>query len=339
MINQLEEIKSQGIEEINSAKSYDEIQNLRVKYLGKKGLLTGVLRGMGQLTPEERPLVGEKANEIKDFLEEKIESKKEDIKLELLKVKLFEEKIDITIPGKAFKIGNLHPLNKTLEEVKRVFIGMGFEIVDGPEIELDYYNFTALNTPQDHPARDVQDTFYITEEILLRTQTSPMQVRTMEKRNPPLKILAPGRVYRADAVDATHSPMFHQIEGLALDEGITMGDLKGVLITFARELFGNDRGVRFRPHHFPFTEPSAEMDISCIKCHGKGCRVCSHTGWLEILGAGMVHPNVIRMAGHDPNKYQGFAFGMGADRIAMLKYGIDDLRLFFESDLRFLKQF
>jgi phenylalanyl-tRNA synthetase alpha chain len=339
MINQLEEIKSQGIEEINSAKSYDEIQNLRVKYLGKKGLLTGLLRGMGQLTPEERPLVGEKANEIKDFLEEKIESKKEDIKIELLKVQLFEEKIDITIPGKAFKVGNLHPLNKTLEEVKRVFIGMGFEIVDGPEIELDYYNFTALNTPQDHPARDVQDTFYITEEILLRTQTSPMQVRTMEKRNPPLKILAPGRVYRADAIDATHSPMFHQIEGLALDEGITMGDLKGVLITFARELFGDDRGVRFRPHHFPFTEPSAEMDISCIKCHGKGCRVCSHTGWLEILGAGMVHPNVIRMAGHDPNKYQGFAFGMGADRIAMLKYGIDDLRLFFESDLRFLKQF
>jgi phenylalanyl-tRNA synthetase alpha chain len=312
---------------------------LRIKYLGKKGELTQVLRGMGALTAEERPIVGQFANEIRDYINEKIEHTEYCLKRRELESRLRNEFIDVTMPSKKKGLGNRHPITKVLDEVKDIFVGMGFSIVEGPEIEKVYYNFDALNHSKFHPARDMQDTFYITEDILLRTQTSPVQVRTMEKMTPPIRIIAPGRVYRADEIDATHSPMFHQIEGLVIDKGITMANLKGTLDVFAKKLYGDNIKTKFRPHHFPFTEPSAEVDCSCVACGGAGCRVCKGSGWIEILGAGMVHPNVLRNCGIDPEVYSGFAFGMGLDRIVMLKYDIDDLRLMFENDKRFLSQF
>jgi phenylalanyl-tRNA synthetase alpha chain len=335
---ELARLKEKALKILAEAKSLEEINELRIKILGKKGELTSILRGMANLAPDERPVIGKLANDIKEDLEQKFSEKTVQIKQKLKEKMLEEERIDVTIPSD-ITLGHKHPLTLIMDEIRDIFIGLGYEVVEGPEIELDYYNFEALNTPKDHPARDVQDTFYITNEILLRTQTSPVQVRTMERRKPPLKIIAPGRVFRSDAVDATHSPMFHQVEGLAIGNNITMADLKGTLVTFAHKMFGKERKARFRPHYFPFTEPSAEMDISCIECHGKGCRICSYTGWLEILGCGMVHPNVLENVGYDPEKVGGFAFGMGVERIAMLKYGINDMRLFYENDLRFLKQF
>jgi len=333
--NLLEEAKRE-LETVDSIKSLEE---LRVKYLGKKGELTKILRGMGNLSPEERPVVGKILNEVRAEIESFLAAKRDEVLKVEKEKKIRSEYVDITLPGKAHEIGHKHPMTKVLDEIKDIFLGLGFSIAEGPEIELDYYNFEALNTPPDHPARDLQDTFYITQNILLRTQTSPVQVRTMEKNKPPIKVISPGRVYRSDEIDATHSPVFNQIEGLAVDEGITMGDLKGVLNLFAKRLFGSNTKTKFRPHYFPFTEPSAEMDVSCFACGGKGCRVCGHSGWIEILGSGMVHPNVLRMSGIDPEKYSGFAFGMGLDRITMLSYGIDDLRLLYENDLRFIKQF
>lgn len=338
MKEELTRLKEKALKILAEAKSLEEINELRIKILGKKGELTSILRGMANLAPDERPVIGKLANDIKEDLEQKFSEKTVQIKQKLKEKMLEEERIDVTIPSD-ITLGHKHPLTLIMDEIRDIFIGLGYEVVEGPEIELDYYNFEALNTPKDHPARDVQDTFYITNEILLRTQTSPVQVRTMERRKPPLKIIAPGRVFRSDAVDATHSPMFHQVEGLAIGNNITMADLKGTLVTFARKMFGKERKARFRPHYFPFTEPSAEMDISCIECQGKGCRICSYTGWLEILGCGMVHPNVLENVGYDPEKVGGFAFGMGVERIAMLKYGINDMRLFYENDLRFLKQF
>ncbi|ORX24062.1 phenylalanine--tRNA ligase subunit alpha [Thermoanaerobacterium sp. PSU-2] len=333
--NLLEEAKK----ELSSAESLKTLEEIRVKYLGKKGELTQILRGMGSLSPEERPIIGKISNEVREEIEKELTQKREEVLKQEKGKKIKSEYIDITLPGKVHEIGHKHPMTKVLDEIKDIFLGLGFSIAEGPEIELDYYNFEALNTPPDHPARDLQDTFYITKNILLRTQTSPVQVRTMEKSKPPIKVISPGRVYRSDEIDATHSPVFNQIEGLAVDEGITMGDLKGVLNLFAKRLFGSDTKTKFRPHYFPFTEPSAEMDVSCFACGGKGCRVCGYSGWIEILGSGMVHPNVLRMSGIDPEKYSGFAFGMGLDRITMLKYGIDDLRLLYENDLRFIKQF
>lgn len=335
----LKELSKRAEEEILKAKSLQEIESLRVKYLGKKGELTQILRGMGSLSPEERPVIGQLANDVREKIENMILERREKIAKEDKKRKIKEEYIDITIPGKPYKYGHKHPITLVMDEIKRIFLGLGFSIAEGPEVELAYYNFEALNTPEDHPARDLQDTFYITSDILLRTQTSPVQVRTMEKTKPPIRVISPGRVYRSDDIDATHSPVFHQMEGLVVDEGITMGDLKGVLNVFAKKFFGEQTKTKFRPHFFPFTEPSAEMDVSCFACGGKGCRVCGYTGWIEILGAGMVHPNVLRMSGIDPEKYTGFAFGLGIDRIAMLKYGIEDLRLLFENDMRFIEQF
>lgn len=333
--NLLEEAKK----ELSSAENLKTLEEIRVKYLGKKGELTKILRGMGNLSPDERPIIGKISNDVREEIEKELTQKREEVLRQEKEKKIKSEYIDITLPGKVHEIGHKHPMTKVLDEIKDIFLGLGFSIAEGPEIELDYYNFEALNTPPDHPARDLQDTFYITKNILLRTQTSPVQVRTMEKSKPPIKVISPGRVYRSDEIDATHSPVFNQIEGLAVDEGITMGDLKGVLNLFAKRLFGSDTKTKFRPHYFPFTEPSAEMDVSCFACGGKGCRVCGYSGWIEILGSGMVHPNVLRMSGIDPEKYSGFAFGMGLDRITMLKYGIDDLRLLYENDLRFIKQF
>ncbi|MBE6549272.1 MAG: phenylalanine--tRNA ligase subunit alpha [Ruminococcaceae bacterium] len=316
-----------------------DLEQIRIHYLGKKGELTAVLRGMGALTAEERPVVGQIANEVRADIEKALGEKVKEEKEKLLQKKLEEEKIDVTFPAKASRMGHLHPLTQIQRNIEDIFIGMGFSIVEGPEVEYDYYNFQALNIPENHPARDTQDTFYITDNILLRSQTSPVQVRTMEKQKPPIRIISPGRVYRSDAVDSTHSPLFHQIEGLVVDKGITMGDLKGMLETFAKTLFGEDARLRFRPHHFPFTEPSAEVDVSCFVCGGKGCRVCKNEGWIEILGAGMVHPFVLENCGIDPNVYSGFAFGLGVERIAMKQYGIDDMRLLYENDVRFLDQF
>ncbi len=315
------------------------LEEARVRYLGKKGELTGVLRGMGKLSPEERPAVGQLANEVRATIEGRLAERKAALVAASLEKKLKDEKIDVTAPGKRLAVGERHPLAKVEDELCTIFTSMGFDIVDGPEVEYDKYNFEKLNIPKDHPARDTQDTFYITDNILLRSQTSPVQVRTMEVRKPPIRIISPGRVYRSDAVDATHSPMFHQLEGLVVDKGITMGDLKGMLEYFAKQLFGEDTKLRLRPHHFPFTEPSAEVDVSCFVCGGKGCRVCKGEGWIEILGAGMVHPNVLRGCGIDPEVYSGFAFGLGIERIVMRKYNIDDMRLLYENDLRFLKQF
>lgn len=324
-------------EKLESAKEISAIEEIRVKYLGKKGELTGILKQLGSLSPEERPKVGQLVNMAKSKLEERIKTKVDEIKEEELKKSLENEKIDVTMPGKRINMGYKHPLSIVLDELKEIFMGMGYSIADGPEVELDYYNFEALNLPKDHPARDTQDTFYISDNVLLRTQTSPVQVRVMEKQKPPIRIIAPGRVYRSDEVDANHSPLFHQIEGLAIDKGITMGDLKGTLETFAKRLYGDDAVVRFRPHHFPFTEPSAEMDIQCFSCGGKGCRLCKNEGWIEILGCGMVHPKVLENCGIDPEEYQGFAFGIGLERIVMRKFKIDDMRLLYENDMKFFK--
>lgn len=335
----LEAIKKTALDELNKVVDVKELDNLRVKYLGKKGELTAILKQMGGLSAEERPLIGQLANEVRENIEKYIEEKQGALRSVLLIEQLKREKLDVTMPGVKKEIGNNHPLTIVLDEIKEIFLGMGFDIADGPEIELDYYNFEALNLPKDHPARDTQDTFYISENILLRTQTSPVQVRAMETRELPIRVIAPGRVYRSDAVDATHSPLFHQIEGLVVDKGVTMADLKGTLEVFLKGLYGDDTQLRFRPHHFPFTEPSAEVDIMCFACHGEGCRLCKGEGWIELLGCGMVHPKVLLNCGINPDEYSGFAFGMGLERIVMRRYKIDDLRLFFENDLRFLKQF
>ncbi len=336
--DEIESIQSEALRAVQSAADLRALDEVRVEFLGKKGALTRILRSMGGLSSEERPIVGKRVNTVRDELTSAIESRREALEEAELEARLTRESVDVTLPGKRLQAGSLHPLTQVLREVQELFVGLGFEVVEGPEIETDYYNFEALNLPPHHPARDMQDTFYITEEILLRTQTSPVQVRTMESRRPPVRIIAPGKVYRVDS-DVSHSPMFHQVEGLLIDERITFGDLKGTLALAARHLFGHDRGVRFRPSYFPFTEPSAEMDITCILCEGKGCRLCSGEGWIEILGAGMVHPNVLKMVDYDPEEVGGFAFGLGLERVALLKYGIDDIRLLFESDTRFLRQF
>lgn len=330
-------IKTDALKALSDAGA--DVEALRIQYLGKKGELTAVLRGMGKLSAEERPVVGQLANEVRAAIEEEIDKKTAAIKAAALEAKLQAEKLDVTVPGDKIPVGKPHPLALVQRQLEEIFLGMGYSIAEGPEVEYDYYNFQALNIPKDHPARDTQDTFYITENILLRSQTSPVQARVMEKQKPPIKIISPGRVYRSDAVDATHSPLFHQCEGLVVDKGITMGDLKGTLEMFAQTMFGADTKIRFRPHHFPFTEPSAEVDVSCFACGGKGCRLCKGEGWIEVLGAGMVHPNVLRMCGIDPEVYSGFAFGLGIERIVMLKYHIDDMRHLYENDVRFLHQF
>ena len=339
MKEQLEKIRSDAAAALAAAADAEAVEAARVAFLGKKGQLTAVLRGMGALSPEQRPVVGQLANEIRAFVEGEIEKKKAELAEKARAKKLASGVIDVTMPGRRNKAGRLHPLNKVLEEVTSIFTGMGFTVAEGPEVELDYYNFEALNTPADHPARDSQDTFYITDKILLRTQTSSVQIRAMEKSKPPIRMIAPGRVFRSDTADATHSPVFHQIEGLVVDKGITMANLKGTLETFVKALYGPDARIRLRPHHFPFTEPSAEVDVTCFKCGGKGCRFCKGSGWIEILGCGMVHPRVLKMSGIDPEEYSGFAFGVGLERIALLKYEIDDMRLLYENDDRFLRQF
>lgn len=339
MKEQLEAIRQKALNELENAASIQDIEAVRIKFLGKKGELTGILKQMGKLSAEERPVVGQLANVIRSEIEAKIEEDSKAIAQKLQAEKLKAEKIDITLPGKAKVLGSRHPLTVVLDDIKDIFIGMGFDIVDGPEVEKDYYNFEALNIPKDHPARDTQDTFYINENIVLRTQTSPVQVRVMEKQQPPIRIISPGRVFRSDAVDATHSPLFHQIEGLVVDKGVSFADLKGTLEIFIKQLYGEDSVVRFRPHHFPFTEPSAEVDVQCFNCHGEGCPLCKGEGWIEILGCGMVHPKVLETCNIDPEVYSGFAFGLGLERIAMRRYNINDLRLFFENDVRFLKQF
>lgn len=339
MKDKLIEIKEAALSELKNINVSQEMETLRVKYLGKKGELTGILRGMGGLSAEERPLIGKLANEVRAEIEAKIDEILTVIKEKEKNAKLDSEVIDITMPGKKAVIGKRHPLDLTLESMKEIFISMGFTIEDGPEVELDYYNFEALNIPKNHPARSEQDTFYINDSLVLRTQTSPVQIRVMEKQTPPIKMISPGKVYRSDAVDATHSPIFYQMEGLVIDKGITFADLKGTLELFAKKMFGDKVQTKFRPHHFPFTEPSAEMDATCFVCQGEGCRVCKGSGWIELLGCGMVHPDVLRNCGIDPEVYSGFAFGFGVDRMVMLKYGIDDIRLLYESDMRFLNQF
>jgi phenylalanyl-tRNA synthetase alpha chain len=333
-------IQTKALEEINATTDLDILNDIKVHFLGKKGELTSVLRSMATLDPNERPRIGQVANMVRDKIEEQLNQQIHTLREKTKQQQLNAEKLDITMPGTVFELGRLHPLTLVTRQIEDIFLGMGFNIVEGPEVELDYYNFEALNLPKDHPARDMQDTFFITPEVLLRTHTSPVQVRTMEKMAPalPVKIIAPGKVYRRDD-DATHSPMFHQIEGLAIDSKITMADLRGVLRIFVEQMFGIETKTRFRPSYFPFTEPSAEVDISCVICGGKGCRTCSYSGWLEILGCGMVHPKVLEMSGYDSQKATGFAFGMGVERIAMLKYQIDDLRVLFDNDKRFLDQF
>ena len=347
MREQLEQIKQQAISALDAAATPAELEELRVRLLGKKGELTAVLKQMGKLSAEERPVMGQIANSVRSTIEEKLEERKAAIHAAVLETKLAAEAIDVTIPGEAVSMGHEHPMNKVLQEIKDLFVGMGYQVVDGPEIELADYNFTRLNIEEGHPSRDRSDTFYFTDDdtVLLRTQTSPMQIRVMENAKPPICILAPGRVYRKDEADATHSPMFHQIEGLVVDENITMGDLKGALVTLMKSLYGEDAVMRFRPHHFPFTEPSCEMDMQCHKCHGTGevdgavCSTCHGEGWIELLGAGMVHPKVLEGCGIDPEKYSGFAFGMGLERMAMRRTRINDLRLIFDNDIRFLSQF
>lgn len=339
MKQQLENIRTVTLAEIKSAHTLAEIDDIRVKILGKKGEVTAILKQMGGLTNEERPIMGALANEVRETIEKEIELKIETLSRELLEKQLGSEEIDITLPGQEFQMGKRHPIQLVLDELKEIFLGMGFAVANGPEIELDKYNFELLNMPKSHPARDTQDTFYITENVLLRTQTSPVQVRTMLNQKPPIRIIAPGRVYRADEVDATHSPLFHQIEGLIIDENITMADLKGTLEVFIKKLYGEDTRVRFRPHHFAYTEPSAEMDMTCFKCKGEGCRLCKGEGWIEILGSGIVNPVVLESCGIDSTKYSGFAFGMGLERLTMMRYDIDDMRLMYENDMRFLSQF
>jgi len=331
------DIKEQALAQIEAAT--DSLEEVRVGVLGKKGALTAILKQMGKLSAEERPIIGQLANQVRADIEEALAAKQEKMKAEALEKQLAAEALDVTIPGNEQVLGKRHPLHTVQDEIKEIFLGMGFEVVDGPEVEYDYYNFEALNLPPDHPARDTQDTFYITDKVLLRTQTSPMQVRVMEKQQPPIRIIAPGRCYRSDDVDATHAPVFHQMEGLVIDKGITMADLKGTLETIIKKIYGEDSVIRFRPHHFPFTEPSAEVDTQCHACKGKGCRICKGEGWIELLGCGMVHPDVLRNCGIDPEVYSGFAFGMGIDRMAMRRFGIDDLRLMWQNDLRFLDQF
>ncbi len=335
----IEQIRKAAMEELSSIGDLRALDGLRVKYLGKKGELTAILKQMGGLSAEERPVIGQLANEIRADIEAKIDEFTALIKEREQERALASERLDVTMPGKKVAIGKKHPLDSVLDEVLEIFLGMGFSVAEGPEVEYDYYNFEALNIPKDHPARDTQDTFYINDNIVLRTQTSPVQIRTMEKQKPPIRIVAPGRVYRSDAVDATHSPLFHQIEGLVVDKGITMADLKGTLDAFVKALYGKDVQTRFRPHHFPFTEPSAEADMMCFACGGKGCRLCKGEGWIEILGCGMVHPKVLSTCGIDPEEYSGFAFGVGLERIVMRRYNIDDLRLLYENDVRFLNQF
>ena len=339
MKEKLEQIKAAAQKAIAEAADEKGIDDIRVRFLGKKGELTAILKQMGGLSPEERPIIGQLANKIRAELEGNIESASKDFKEKADELKLKAETIDITMPAEPANIGKLHPLNTVLNDLIDLFQSMGFDVVDGPEVETDHYNFEALNVPADHPARDMQDTFYIAENLLLRTQTSAAQIRTMETRKPPIKIICPGRVYRADEVDATHSPVFHQIEGLVVDKGITMCDLKGVLEQFAHEIYGPETEVKFRPSFFPFTEPSVEVDVTCSECRGKGCRVCKGSGWIEILGAGMVHPRVLKSCGIDPEEYSGFAFGIGLDRITTTRYKISDIRLLYENDLRFLSQF
>lgn len=341
MKDQLKSIQTEALEKITEIQSIKDLQDINVAYLGRRGTLTSVLRGMGKLSPEERPMIGKLANEVRQTIEGAIEEKK--IKLEniALNEQLKKETIDVTLPGRPVQVGGPHLLTSVIEEIEDLFIGLGFEVREGPEVETDYYNFEALNLPKGHPARDMQDSFYITHELLLRTHTSPVQARTMEALNgtEPVRMICPGKVYRRDSDDATHSHQFTQIEGLYVDTDVRMSDLKGILNVFAKKMFGDDREIRLRPSYFPFTEPSVEMDISCKMCNGEGCSVCKRTGWIEILGAGMVHPKVLSMAGYDPEKYSGFAFGMGPDRIAMLKYGINDIRQFYLNDVRFLKQY
>jgi len=335
----IHKIKEEFISKSEIANNIKDIEKLRIEYLGRKGVLTLLLRMLGTLSSEERPKIGQLLNQTKREIEDFLKTRIKEIEKAERDKRLQEESIDVTLPGRRLDRGNLHPITLVLKKIEEIFFSLGFKLEEGPEVELDYYNFEALNIPKDHPARDDQDSFYINREILLRTHTSPVEIRVMEKQQPPVRMIAIGRCYRRDAADSTHSPMFHQIEGLAVDEDITFGDLKGVLTVFVHRMFGEDRKVRFRPGYFPFTEPSAEVDVSCLLCQGKGCRACGYTGWLEIMGSGMTDPAVFQMVGYDSEKYSGFAFGMGAERIAMLKYGINDIRLFFENDLRFLKQF
>lgn len=339
MKEKLKELQELALKQIGTAVKSSELEEIRVKFLGKKGELTTILRSMGGLSPEERPIVGKLVNEAKALVEEKLEKTIKKIKDQERDAKLSSETIDISLPGKKKVIGKRHPLDLTLQSMEEIFISMGFTIEEGPEVELDYYNFEALNIPKNHPARSEQDTLYINDNIVLRTQTSPVQVRTMQNQKPPIKMISPGKVYRSDSVDATHSPIFYQMEGLVIDKGVTFADLKGTLELFAKKMFGDKVQTKFRPHHFPFTEPSAEMDATCFVCGGTGCKVCKGSGWIELLGCGMVHPNVLRNCGIDPEIYSGFAFGFGVDRMVMLNYGIDDIRLLYESDMRFLNQF
>ena len=339
MQEKLKLIETTAIDELNKAVSKEDIEAIRVKYLGKKGEVTLILRGMGGLSPEERPIVGKLVNDVRGNLEERIENALTNIKKKEKEERLKNEVIDISMPGDKNPLGGKNPLTITMEEIQDIFLSMGFSIEEGPEVELDYYNFEALNMPKNHPARGEQDTFYINDNVVLRTQTSPVQVRTMENQKPPIKMISPGKVYRSDAVDATHSPIFYQVEGLVIDKGITFADLKGTLETFVKKMFGDKMVTKFRPHHFPFTEPSAEMDATCFVCGGEGCKVCKGEGFIEILGCGMVHPKVLENCGIDPNEYSGFAFGFGLDRMVMQKFGIDDIRLLYEADMRFLKQF
>lgn len=339
MKNQLEQIELIAKEELNSCSDLKSLENLRIKFLGKKGELTSILKQMGKLSAEERPIIGQLANKVREDIENAITEKSNVLKQIEQEQNIKAESIDITLPGKKIKTGKLHPLYTVMNEIKEIFLGMGFDIAEGPEVEYDYYNFEALNLPQNHPARDTQDTFYITDNILLRTQTSSVQVHVMENNKPPIRVISPGRVYRSDAVDATHSPLFHQIEGLVVDKGITMADLKGTLETLMSRLYGEDCKIRLRPHHFPFTEPSAEVDVMCFNCHGEGCRICKGEGYIELLGAGMVHPKVLEGCGIDSEVYSGFAFGLGLERVVMRRYNISDMRLLFENDLRFLEQF
>ena len=339
MKDKLKKILDEAMAQIDSSDRLDRLNEIKVSFLGKKGELTSVLKAMKDVAPEDRPKVGQLVNEARKTIEERLDEKREMFEKAVLEEKLKSETIDVTLPGKKLAMGHSHPNTITLEEVEDIFVGMGYEVVEGPEVEYDYYNFEALNIPDNHPAKDEQDTFYITKDILLRSQTSSVQVHEMEKGKLHIRMIAPGRVFRSDEVDATHSPTFHQIEGLVIDKNITFADLKGTLQEFAKRLFGEDTKVKFRPHHFQFTEPSAEMDVTCFKCGGKGCRFCKGSGWVEILGCGMVHPHVLEMSGIDPEEYTGFAFGVGLERITLFKYEIDDMRLLYENDTRFLKQF
>lgn len=339
MLDKLNEIEASSLTEVASASSTSELDALKVKYLGKKGALTAILRGLGSLTPEERPVIGAAANVVRQKIEESIAARAEELSALQLKAKLKSDAVDVTLPGKKKELGHFHPLRSTENKMIEIFVNMGFDVVEGPEVESIHNNFDALNAPADHPSRDETDTFYITDDVVLRTQTSPVQIRAMQTRKPPIRIISPGRVYRCDSPDATHSPMFHQLEGLVIDKHITLGDLKGILDQFAQSMFGEGTRTRLRPHNFPFTEPSVEVDFSCFACGGKGCKLCKGEGWIEMLGAGMVHPNVLSGCGIDPDEYTGFAFGMGIERIAMRKYNIHDLRIVYENDIRFLEQF